>query len=83
MAFRQRTQGAKGRGAAWEPAKLGPVYWGLEEGSEEVPQESEEEGGVGCCCCCTEPFSFFLPSCWEATSIKRKRAEEFAVILNI
>lgn len=51
-------------------------------GSREVLQ------GGHCCCCYIEfsspfPSAFLLLSCREASSIKRKRPEEFAMILNI
>lgn len=81
MAFRLENMGCRGRGAAWEAAKLRSVYWGLEGGA-----RRSCKGGI--VAAATPRVSvlqsaFLLLSCWEASSIKRKTPEEFAMILNI
>lgn len=80
MAFRLENTGSRGRGAAWEPAKLRPVYWGLEGGA-----RRSCKGGIVAVVLSVSalPSAFLLLGCWEASSIKRKRPEEFATILNI
>lgn len=79
MAFRLENAGSRGRGAAWEPAKLRPVYWGLEGGA-----GRSCKGGiiavailsVSECISIAEPFG-------RPVASKGSGPEEFATILNI
>ncbi len=80
LAFRLENAGSRGRGAAWEPAKLRPVYWGLEGGA----RRSCKGGIVAARLSFSAlPSVFLWLSCLEASGIKRERPEEFATILNI
>lgn len=54
-----RERGSRGRGAAWEPAELRPVSWGLELG----------QRGCAIWGLSAHPNTSRLVSCWEASSI--------------
>lgn len=81
----RRTRGAREEVRLGKPAKLTPVYWGLEGGwggEQGGPARGELLMLLGRA---SQPFHvhFLVLSCWEARSIKRRRPEEFATILNI
>lgn len=59
LGLQTENTGSRGRGAAWEPAELRPVSWGLELG----------QRGCAIWGLSAHPNTSRLVSCWEASSI--------------